>query len=191
MPRGACASPAMARPPSPSGTPTSSPSLASPRRCRTASIRRSSPTLRATTLSMIWSSKKLAALHIPPSPACTDAEFIRRAYLDAAGILPTPDEVRNSSPTRAKDKRAKLIDDLLKRPEFVDYWTYKWSDLLLVSTRKLPQPAVWAFHQFDPPERSPTTSRGTASPATSSPPPAATSTTAPPTISSSTRTSAT
>jgi len=37
---------------------------------------------------------------------------------------------------------------LLERPEFVDYWAYKWSDLLLVSTRKLPQPAVWAFYQF-------------------------------------------
>src|SRR5262249_48636563 len=48
----------------------------------------------------------------------------------------------------AKDKRAQLIDALLQRPEFVDYWAYKWSDLLLVSTRKLPQPAMWAFYQF-------------------------------------------
>jgi hypothetical protein len=91
--------------------------------------------------------KKLAALRIPPSPACTDAEFIRRAFLDAAGLLPTPEEVRKFVADPAKDKRARLIDDLLKRPEFIDYWTYKWSDLLLVSTRKLPQPAVWAFHQ--------------------------------------------
>jgi Protein of unknown function (DUF1553)/Protein of unknown function (DUF1549) len=92
--------------------------------------------------------KKLQALRIPPSPACTDAEFIRRAYLDAAGSLPTPEEVRKFVADGGKDKRAKLIDDLLKRPEFIDYWTYKWSDLLLVSTRKLPQQAVWAFHQY-------------------------------------------
>jgi hypothetical protein len=92
--------------------------------------------------------KKLESLRIPPSPACTDAQFIRRAYLDAAGILPTPEEVRKFVADPAKDKRARLIDDLLKRPEFVDYWTYKWSDLLLVSTRKLPQQAVWAFHQY-------------------------------------------
>jgi hypothetical protein len=92
--------------------------------------------------------KKLQALHIPPSPACTDAQFIRRAYLDAAGILPTLEEVRKFVADSAKDKRARLIDELLKRPEFVDYWTYKWSDLLLVSTRKLPQQAVWAFHQY-------------------------------------------
>src|SRR5205807_3475482 len=84
----------------------------------------------------------------PPSPLCTDAEFIRRAYLDAAGMLPTPDEVRRFLASPAADKRARLIDALLERTEFVDYWTYKWSDLLLVSTRKLPQPAVWAFYQF-------------------------------------------
>ncbi len=44
-------------------------------------------------------------------------------------------------------KRAKLIDRLLDHPEFVDYWAYKWSDLLLVSSRKLPQPAMWAFYR--------------------------------------------
>jgi hypothetical protein len=92
--------------------------------------------------------KKLMALHIPPSPACSDREFIRRAYLDAAGILPTTDEVRRFVGDTAADKRARLIDALLERPEFVDYWAYKWSDLLLVSTRKLPESAVWAFHHF-------------------------------------------
>jgi hypothetical protein len=91
--------------------------------------------------------KKLEALRLPPSPLCTDADFVRRAYLDAAGILPTPDEVQKFLADPSPDKRAKLIDALLERPEFVDYWTYKWSDLLLVSTRKLPQQAVWAFHQ--------------------------------------------
>ncbi len=49
---------------------------------------------------------------------------------------------------KAPDKRAKLIDALLERPEFVDYWAYKWSDLLLITTRRLPQPAVWSFYQF-------------------------------------------
>ena len=44
-------------------------------------------------------------------------------------------------------KRAKLIDKLLEHPAFVDYWSHKWSDLLLVSSRKLPQPAVWAFYR--------------------------------------------
>src|SRR5262249_987683 len=92
--------------------------------------------------------KKLESLRIPPSPACSDHEFIRRAYLDAAGILPTPEELRKFVADPAPDKRARLIDALLERPEFVDYWAYKWSDLLLVSTRRLQQPGVWAFYQF-------------------------------------------
>jgi hypothetical protein len=91
---------------------------------------------------------KLRDLRIPPSPPCTDTEFIRRAYLDAAGILPTPDEVRRFLADAAPDKRARLVDALLERPEFVDCWAYRWSDLLLVTTRRLPQPAVWSFYRF-------------------------------------------
>src|SRR5262249_55663796 len=87
----------------------------------------------------LFVASKLNELGISPSPTCTDAEFIRRAYLDAAGILPTPEEAQRFLADKSPDKRAKLIDALLERPEFVDYWAYKWSDLFLVSTRKLPQ----------------------------------------------------
>src|SRR5262245_15574015 len=66
--------------------------------------------------------KKLEALRIPPSPQCTDEEFIRRAFLDAAGILPTPEEQQKFL---ANKQRAQMIDELLNRTEFVDYWTYK------------------------------------------------------------------
>jgi len=92
--------------------------------------------------------KKLEGLHLPPSPSCTDGEFIRRAYLDAAGILPRPEEQEKFLADKQQHKRAKLVDALLERPEYVDYWTYKWSDLLLISSRRLQQPAVWSFHQF-------------------------------------------
>jgi hypothetical protein len=92
--------------------------------------------------------KKLQALRIPPSPLCSDAEFIRRVYLDTIGILPTPEETKQFLADPKPDKRARLIDQLLERPEFVDYWAYKWSDLLLISSRRLPQPAVWAFYQY-------------------------------------------
>jgi hypothetical protein len=80
---------------------------------------------------------KLRQLNIEPAPLCTDAEFIRRASLDAAGILPTRSEVEQFLADTRPDKRARLIDALVERDEFVDYWAYKWSDVLLVSSRSL------------------------------------------------------
>jgi hypothetical protein len=91
--------------------------------------------------------KKLELLRLPPSEQCSDAEFVRRAYLDTCGILPKPDEVTKFVADDDPKKRAKLIDALLEHPAFVDYWALKWSDLLLVSSRKLPQPAMWAFYR--------------------------------------------
>lgn len=91
--------------------------------------------------------KKLELLRLPPSPPCTDAEFLRRAYLDTCGILPPLEEVEQFLADPKPNKRQQLIDRLLTRPEFVDYWTYRWSELLLVSSRKLPQPAMWAFYR--------------------------------------------
>jgi hypothetical protein len=91
--------------------------------------------------------KKLRLLNLSPSPPCTDAEFIRRLWLDLCGVLPTPEEVKVFVEDPRPDKRDRLIDRLLGRPEYVDYWAHKWSDLLLVSSRRLPQPAVWAFYR--------------------------------------------
>ncbi|HKA07623.1 MAG TPA: DUF1549 and DUF1553 domain-containing protein [Gemmataceae bacterium] len=91
--------------------------------------------------------RKLRELHLSPSPQCSDAQFIRRAYLDAAGILPTTEELTKFLADTSPDKRTRLIDAILERPEFVDYWAYKWCDVMLVSTRKLPQPAMWAFYR--------------------------------------------
>ncbi|HKW98806.1 MAG TPA: DUF1549 domain-containing protein [Bryobacteraceae bacterium] len=91
---------------------------------------------------------KLKTLNIAPSKLCDDSTFIRRAYLDAAGILPTAEEVENFLADKSPDKRSKLIDSLLERDEFIDYWAYKWSDLLLVSSRKLRSNAMWAFYNW-------------------------------------------
>ena len=90
---------------------------------------------------------KLRALNLPASPPCTDREFVRRATLDACGVLPAPAEVEAFVADLSADKRATLIDRLLARPEYVDFWAHKWSDLLLVSGRKLSPPAVWAFYR--------------------------------------------
>ena len=92
--------------------------------------------------------RKLTTLHLPPSPPCTDQEFIRRAYLDLIGTLPRPQEVQEFLDDGQPGKRLALVEKLLARPEYVDYWTYRWSDLLLVSSRKLNQAGLWSFHQF-------------------------------------------
>ena len=102
-----------------------------------------------------------------------DATFLRRAYLDAAGILPTSEEVENFLADTSPDKRAKLIDRLLERDEFVDYWAYKWSDLLLVSSRKLQRHRHVGVLRLDSRSASRTTSPGTSSPARFSSAPAA------------------
>jgi len=89
---------------------------------------------------------KLEALRIPPSPRCDDATFLRRAFLDTLGTLPTAEEARAFLADSTSDKRDRVIDALLARPEFVDYWAYKWSDLLLVSGQRLRPKAVEAFY---------------------------------------------
>jgi hypothetical protein len=77
---------------------------------------------------------KLKSLGIPPSDLSTDAEFLRRAYLDVIGILPSPEEARSFLADLSSDKRARLIDRLLEREEFADFWALKWSDLLRIKS---------------------------------------------------------
>ena len=89
--------------------------------------------------------RQLEQLRLEPSPACNDATFIRRAFLDTIGRLPTVEEVRNYLADAAPQKRQRLVELLLARPEFVDYWTYRWSDVFLVTGRKLRPAAVQAY----------------------------------------------
>lgn len=81
---------------------------------------------------------KLRSLRINPSPVCDDATFLRRVSLDLLGRLPTPDEAReflagrdaDTSSERTIKRRAALVDALLERPEYADFWALKWADLL-------------------------------------------------------------
>jgi hypothetical protein len=76
----------------------------------------------------VW--EKLRRLGITPSEPAGDATFLRRAFLDVIGRLPTPEEVRAFLADPSPDKRSVLIDQLLERPEYADYWANKWADLL-------------------------------------------------------------
>lgn len=91
---------------------------------------------------------QLERLRIPPSPRATDAMFLRRVFLDTAGILPTPEETRAFLADDSPGKRDALIESLLAREEFVDYWTYRWADVFLVTGRQLRPDAVAAYHRW-------------------------------------------
>ena len=73
---------------------------------------------------------KWRKLGIAPSEVCTDAEFIRRASLDALGTLPTIEEVQAFLADKSPDKRDRLITTLLDRNEYADYWAGIWGDML-------------------------------------------------------------
>jgi hypothetical protein len=92
--------------------------------------------------------KKLQTLRIAPSEQASDREFIRRAFLDAIGTLPTAQEVEQFSNDPAPSKRTRLIDALLEREEYVDYWTNRHADVLLVSSRLLRENAMWSFYNW-------------------------------------------
>lgn len=76
----------------------------------------------------VW--KKLSELNVLPSAAASDATWCRRVYLDAIGRLPTPEEARAFAASNEPNKRGTLIDELLDRPEYADFWANKWADLL-------------------------------------------------------------
>jgi len=76
----------------------------------------------------VWA--KLQQLGITPSDSAGDATFHRRAFLDIIGRLPAPDETRAYLKDADPKKREKLIDRLLDRPEYADFWANKWTDLL-------------------------------------------------------------
>jgi hypothetical protein len=73
---------------------------------------------------------KWRLLGIAPSPAADDATFVRRAFVDLIGTLPQPEEVTAFVADASADKRSKLIDRLLERGEYADFWSQKWGELL-------------------------------------------------------------
>jgi hypothetical protein len=91
---------------------------------------------------------QLKALRLTPSPVADDSMFVRRAFLDALGILPTADEARTFLDDRSPQKRERLVDALLARPEFADYWAQKWADLLRTEEKALDRKGVRVFHQW-------------------------------------------
>lgn len=72
----------------------------------------------------------LKELGIPPSPVCDDATFLRRVTLDIGGRLPTDEEAKAFLASTAPDKRDQVIDELLRGPDYADFFANKWTALL-------------------------------------------------------------
>ena len=94
--------------------------------------------------------QKLQKVKVLPSDLCTDAEFLRRIYLDLTGLPPTPEQVRAflADPAPSRVKRAAVVDRLIGSPEFVDHWTNKWSDLLDCNRKYLGEKGAWTFRHW-------------------------------------------
>ncbi|MFT3783302.1 MAG: DUF1553 domain-containing protein [Nibricoccus sp.] len=94
---------------------------------------------------------RLKQLDIEPAHDCSDTTFVRRVYLDVIGTLPTLAETTAFLDSKAPDKRRALIDELLTRDEFAEYWAMKWSDLLRVKAEypiNLWPNAAQAYHRW-------------------------------------------
>ncbi len=91
---------------------------------------------------------KLERLNIVPSPLCSDEEYLRRVYLDVIGTLPTPDEVRSFLADGRADRRQQVVESLLRRPEYSEYWALRWSDLLRVDRRTLGLKQTYDYYSW-------------------------------------------
>jgi hypothetical protein len=90
----------------------------------------------------------LKKLNLRPSELANDATFLRRAYLDIIGTLPTAAEAREYLGNKDPDRRAQLVDSLLDRPEYADYWALRWADLLRVDSVKLGRRGAYQYYRW-------------------------------------------
>lgn len=95
--------------------------------------------------------KALAARRLTPARPCSDEVYLRRVFIDLLGTLPKPDEVNAFAQDKRSDRRARLVDALLTRPEFADYWAMRWGDTLRIKAEfpiNLWPNAVQAYHRW-------------------------------------------
>lgn len=77
-----------------------------------------------------WPEKQFSSALTTPAPVIGDADFIRRAYLDTVGVVPTAEAVREFLADESPSKRTQLIDRLLADERWADHWVSYWQDLL-------------------------------------------------------------
>ena len=92
--------------------------------------------------------QQLRTLNLKPSPPCDDDVFLRRATLDTVGRLPTIQQREQFLAQPADSRRDWLIEQLLAGEDFIDYWAYRWSDMLLINGNRLRPIAVKTYYQW-------------------------------------------
>lgn len=92
--------------------------------------------------------RQLQQLRLEPSPRCDDETFLRRSTLDTIGRLPTAAEQESYRAASAGQRRDQWIERLLSSDDFVDYWTHRWSDLLLINGTRLRPVAVESYYRW-------------------------------------------
>jgi len=92
--------------------------------------------------------QKLTKLRLSPAPQCDDQTFLRRVFVDVIGQLPTPDDVRNFLADTTADKRIRIVDQLLQRPEFPDVWAMAWAEVLGIESGQLEVKGVHVFTRW-------------------------------------------
>jgi Protein of unknown function (DUF1553)/Protein of unknown function (DUF1549) len=92
--------------------------------------------------------EKLKQLQYEPSALCSDNEFVRRVYLDVIGLLPTIADQDAFLADQQPNRRQRLIDNLLDRPEHARLWALKWGDLLRLQKSRLKEAGVYKFYQW-------------------------------------------
>lgn len=93
---------------------------------------------------------KLRKMKILPSELTSDGEFARRVYLDLTGLPPKVEKIRPflEDKTPSKEKREKLIDELLGSNDYIEFWANKWADLLQCNSENLGQKSVWLYRNW-------------------------------------------
>jgi hypothetical protein len=91
---------------------------------------------------------KLKQMEIQPSDLTTDAEFLRRVYYDVIGLPPTPEETRAFLADQRADKRVRVIDALLERPEHAEFWALKWGDLFKIRFDLMTDKGTWGMYRW-------------------------------------------
>ena len=91
---------------------------------------------------------RLKKLNIAPSELADDSEYLRRVYIDIIGTLPTAMEARRFLADKRPDKRARLVDELLERPEYADYQALQWADILRIDRQALGHKRAYGYYRW-------------------------------------------